>query len=663
MMDLNFDRECLVNLKESLNVELLGANIGNAYACTTLCCCNTRKYHGLLIVPQMGIDKENHVLLSSLDETLVFRNMEFHLGIHRYPNDTYNPKGHKYLLSFEAYPVSKHTYGVGGVVFSKEMLFLGKENSLVIRYTLEEAQHPIVLRLSPFLAFRQIHKLSKANGSVNTDFKAIEDGIRMQLYPGYTPIYMQFSKKVSYIHNPDWYYNVEYIKEQERGYDFREDLLVPGYFEMTIKKNEPIYFAAGVEPVNPFTLSRKFSIEKRTREPLDSLENCLSTAAQHFIVKHGKQAEIVAGFPWFGAWGRDTFIALPGLTLMRKDLRTCKQVLDTMISTLKGPLFPNIGANGQAAYNSMDSSLWFFYALWQYAEMSEMQDNIWEEYGDTIKKILNGYKQGTDFNIHATHNGLLWGGEDGKALTWMDAVVDGKPVTARRGMPVEVNCLWYNAIMFGLDMARIAEDVDFVEQWEPFVKHFPEIFKQTFWSKDFGWLADVVDGEYKDFSIRPNMIFAVSLPYSPISKKIQQLVVETVRRELLTPRGLRTLSPGHPQYKGICAGTQKERDEAYHQGTAWPWLLGAFCEAYLRVYKQQGTDFVKKIYEGFQDALREDGLGCISEIYDGNPPHKGGGCISQAWSVGELLRIKYLIERAGDGNFPGKEHTKIIEMQ
>lgn len=655
MIDLNFNKEQLVNLKESLNVELLGANVGNAYACTTLCCCNTRKYHGLLIVPQPDVDKENHVLLSSLDETLISRNTEFHLGIHRYPHETYSPKGHKYLHSFEAYPVSKHTYCVGGIVFSKEMLFLGKENCLVIRYVLKEAKQSVVLRLSPFLAFRQIHRLSKANEEVNTEFRKIDNGIRMQLYPGYTPIYMQFSKKVNYVHNPDWYYNIEYIKEQERGYDFQEDLLVPGCFEMPIKVREPIYFAAGVEPVNPFTLSRKFSLEIKTREPLNSLENCLSTAAQHFIVKHGKKAEIVAGFPWFGAWGRDTFIALPGLTLMRNDLRTCKQVLDTMISTMQGPLFPNIGANGSAAYNSMDASLWFFYALWQYAEISETQDNIWEEYGEVMKQILNGYRNGTKFNIHATPDGLLWGGEEGKALTWMDAIVGNAPVTPRRGMPVEVNCLWYNAIMFSLDMARIAQDVDFIDLWEPYVADFPNTFKKNFWSKEFGWLADVTDGDYKDFSIRPNMIFAVSLPYSPVSEKIQQLIVETVQRELLTPRGLRTLSPGHPDYKGTCFGTQTERDLAYHQGTAWPWLLGAFCEAYLRVYKQQGVALVRNIYQEFENTLREDGLGCISEIYDGNPPHTGRGCISQAWSVGELLRIKHLMEGANKGIYPGKK--------
>jgi len=471
----------------------------------------------------------------------------------------------------------------------------------------------------------------------------------MCLYSGYSNLLMQFSKKAGYTHVPDWYYNIEYDQEMERGYDYQEDLFVPGFFEVSVKKGESIYFTAGLEEISPATLEQLFQSEINRRTPRNSFENCLINAAQQLIVKNGEKTEIVAGYPWFGRWGRDTFISLPGLTLVKGDYKTCRDVINTMLSELNGPLFPNIGEGKNAAYNSADAPLWFFWALQQYAMFTNTVDKIWEEFGEKLKMILHGFKEGTMYNIKMHENYLIYAGESGKAVTWMDAVVDGRPVTPRTGFAVEINALWYNAVMFALEAARFKEDNAFLYEWSPIANQIPANFKTMFWSKEIGYLADYVYGDYRDFSVRPNQIFATSLPYHPVSEKIRQLIIDTVKRKLLTPRGLRSLTPRHPDYKGIYYGNQKERDEAYHQGTVWPWLLGHFAEGYLKIYKKSGVDYIRSIYKDFEPALAEAGIGTISEVYDGDPPHRAGGAISQAWSVAELLRIGWLIKKYESG--------------
>ncbi|MEI6695386.1 MAG: amylo-alpha-1,6-glucosidase [Bacteroidota bacterium] len=642
---MSFTKEQLVNLEFSLNREIIRSNRAGSYASTTIINCNTRKYHGLLVVPQPFIDGENHILLSSLDETVIQQDTAFNLAIRKYPDDVYLPKGHKYIQSFDTEPIPILTYRVGGVILTKEILFANNEDRIIIKYTLVEANSETKLKIKPFLAFRNVHQLSKANHFVDKTYEAVNNGIMMQLYQGYSHLYMQTSKKTDYVHVPDWYYNIEYQQEKERGYEFLEDLFVPGYFEFSIKKGESVYFSAGIEEVNPLSLKKLYNNEIAKRIPRDSFENCLKNSAEQFIVKKNKKTSVIAGFPWFGRWGRDTFISLPGLTLVTGDFKVCKDVIDTMLTELNGALFPNIGEGSSAAYNSADTSLWFFWTLQQYADFTQTKDKIWKEYGKKMLCILETYRNGSLHNIKMLENGLIYSGEQGKALTWMDAIVNSKAITARIGMPVEINALWYNAIMFSVEMAKLAKDAEFVKNWEPLTLVIKESFKNTFWSKDKGYLADYVDGEFMDWSIRPNMVFATSLPYSPISEKIRQLILEMIRKELLTPRGLRSLSPQSPEYKNICKGNQTERDNAYHQGTVWPWLLGHFVEGYLKIYGKSGLSYIKNIYEGFEPTIREHGIASISEVYDGNPPHAPRGTPSQAWSVAELLRIKWLIDK------------------
>jgi len=639
MAYLKFDNSQLINLEYSLSKEFVRSNRAGSYTSTTLIYCNTRKYHGLLVSPMENLDGDRHVLLSSFDETIIERENEFNLGIHKYQGDIYSPRGHKYVREFIADPTPTLVYRVGGVVITKETLLVEKEEQLLIKYTINESDVPIRLRFRPFLAFRNVHTLSKANLYANTRVKFISNGVKAKLYEGYPFLHMQFSTKVEFVPAPDWYYGIEYNKELRRGYDYKEDLFVPGYFETSAKKGDVILFSASTAETKPDQLKRKYTVELSKRIPRDSFKNCLVNAAQQFIVKKNKKTEIIAGFPWFGTWGRDTFISLPGLTLAIGDTATCKDVLDTQVAKLKNGLFPNMGSDDNPAFNSVDAPLWFFWAVQQYTRVVKSYAAIWRNYGKAMKSILEAYRQGTAYGIIMHSNGLIHCGEPGKALTWMDAVVNGKPVTPRTGYVVEINALWYNALSFSLDMARRARDEEFQREWESLPNLVRESFLSTFWDSTRGYLADVVNGQTKDWSVRPNQIIAASLEYSPLDNEIKQCVTALVERELLTPRGLRTLSPKNENYKGIYKGTQEQRDMAYHQGTVWPWLLEHFCEAYMNLHKNSGIGFLESLINGFEPAMTELGIGTIPEIFDGDPPHRARGAISQAWSVAALLRI------------------------
>ena len=412
---LQFDKNQLVNLSFSLTHELLRANRSGSFATTTLVFCNTRKYHGLMITPQPAIDDEMHVLVSSIDATIIQHDTEFHLGIHRYPDGIYSPKGHKYIRDFKIDTIPKTTFRVGGVVFARESVFVRNADRMLIKYTVEECNSPTTIRLQPFLAFRQRHKLSKANNFVDKTYKTSQNGVNFRMYQGYTPVHFQFSKQVEYIHAPDWYYNIEYIEEKKRGYDYLEDLYVPGYFEFQLKKGESIVLSAGTQEINPRGLKQMFNTEKKHRVFRNNFKNHLLNAAEQFIQKRDGKTGIIAGFPWFGVWGRDTFISLPGLSTSIGKPEIAKAVLDTMSKNLKGPLFPNIGSDDNAAYNSIDAPMWYFWAIQQYVYKTGKYKEAWKKYGQKMKVILEGYKNGTEYNIKMQDNGLIWGGVQGKA--------------------------------------------------------------------------------------------------------------------------------------------------------------------------------------------------------------------------------------------------------
>ena len=643
MSYIKFEKGQVVNLEYSLGREVIRTNRAGSYSSTTLVGCNTRKYHGLLICPVDELGGERFVLLSSLDVIVVNNDKSFNIGIRKYKGDYFSPKGHKYIEDFDADNIPSRIYRVGGVILKQERLLVHYEEQLLIRFTVLEASEPMKLQFRPFLAFRNIHQLTHANMSANTKVNFIENGIKSKMYEGFPSLNMQFSTNVEFIHNPDWYLGVEYPEEQKRGYDYSEDLFTPGFFELKAKKGDIIVFSASTKEENTSELKQKFTKTVSGKIPRDSFINCLRNAAQQFVEKRGGKTLIIAGYPWFGTWGRDTFISLPGMALARHGLVLYREVLDTQIDRMKDGLFPNMGDTNNPAFNSVDAPLWFFWAVQQYIQHGG--EDGWERYGAAAKSVLNAFKNGTTFNIHMRENGLIYADAPGKALTWMDAVVNGIPVTPRRGYTVEVNALWYNAVCFSLEMAKIENDKKFIKEYNKLPDLIKKSFLDLFWDERLSYLADYVnDDEGKNLFVRPNMVIAVSLPYSMLNKDQMKTVLDVADRELVTIRGLRTLSPRNKLYQGVCTGNQEERDNAYHQGTVWPWLYGPFCEGWLKVYGQQGVQKVKKLIYGLEAVMSEHGISTISEIYDGDPPHSPQGAISQAWSVGEVLRIINLLE-------------------
>lgn len=649
MSYIRFDKKQLVNLSSSLSKEVIRSNKSGAYASTTISGCNTRRYHGLLVAPQQNISGV-HVIISTLDETILSSNASFDLGVHKYPK-IYDPKGYMYLRDFVAEPIPKSTYRLGpDIIFTKEKLLVERENRTLVRYILEEAKEPVRLRLKPFLAFRNVNQLMKANEKLNKQTESISQGVRLCLYNGYDDLYMQLSQEASFEAKPDWYYSIEYTEDMELGLDYQEDLYVPGYFEVLMQKGDTVIFTGGPEEVKTANLLRMFNTQVRKRTERNSFENCLKVAAGQFILKtkgKGKsrkndRTEVVASYHLYRRGGRDAFIAIPGLVMPKQDVKTFKEALDTMLKDRKGMFFPYWENTDDApTYEAMDASLWFLWALQQYVAQSGDKSAAWKAFGKDVREILEAFREGSDFNIKMQSNSLISGGQKGKALTWMDAFVDGNPVTARSGMPVEINALWYNAVCFALDIAgpRSTEGKKLIAEWKGMPEKIKEAFVETFWDESKGYLADVVDGKEKDWSVRPNQILAISLPYSPLTKEMQQAVLVKVESELLTPRGLRSLSPDDPHYRGKMSGNLEERNQVFHQGMVWPWLSGHFVEASLKVKGRSGLEQAYQLYQGFEDVMYDAGLSTISEIYEGDPPHKSRGAVSQAWNVAEIIRM------------------------
>lgn len=642
MSVLNFDKNNLGNLEYSLRREMLSTNRAGGYMSSTIVCCNTRKYHGLFVTPLEGDNDKSYVMLSSLDETVIQHGQSFNLALHRYPG-VFEPRGHKYITDFSYTPTPAITYRVGGVLLKKEMLWIHSSAQLLIKYTLLEAKSPTTLRLRPLLAFRDKHSLSKANMYADGHSYPVKNGVKCCLYHEMPCLFMQTdSPGAEFAIAPDWYYNFEYPAEQARGYDFQEDLLTTGYFEAEISKDKPLIFSCSLDEVQqPLALNEIFEKEIAKRSDKIDFLSCLRHSARQFLVRDAKGTEVMAGYPWFGRWGRDTFIALPGITLTQGDVKGCTDVIDTLVSQMKDGLFPNMGE----AYNSVDAPLWFFWTL-QQLEKNVGAEEVWKRYGKAMKDVLEAYRRGIGEVVALHSNGLVWAAHPQYAMTWMDAVVDGKPVTGREGYQVEINALWYNAVCYTLKLAGDYGDKVFVKQW----KGQPEVTKQSFltdfWYEEEGYLSDYIDihGVPNTF-IRPNQVIACSLEYKMVSEEQQIAILDAIKRHLLTPKGLRTLTPRNPLYQGRYEGDQPTRDRAYHQGTVWVWLL----EHYVRAkFDLKGVDFLataEDILAGFEEDINDYGIGSICEIYDGDPPHAQRGTPSQAWSVGAVLRINEMIEQ------------------
>lgn len=644
MSFLSFDQNELINLSYSLNREILSTNRAGGYFSSSIVLCNTRKYHGLMVLPLDNFEGKDHVLLSSVHETVIQHGKEFNLGIQRFPG-IYNPRGHKYIVDFEYDPTPKITYRVGGVILEKELLFVHNEEQFMIRYTLKEAKSPTKLRIKPFLAFRDVHSLSKSNLFANKQYKPTSNGVKYKLYQNFPYLHMQLNKANEFVAVPDWYYNIEYKEEIARGYEGHEDLFVPGFFEISIKKDESIIFSASTTEQNPRSLMRKYNTEILRRPKKDSMEACLQNSAYQFFVNRGKKTEIIAGFPWLESRARDTFIALPGLSLFSDDHKLFKEMLDATIKELKGVSLAIRSTDPSSIFSAADTPLWFFWTVQMYAKTQPANDGVWEAYGTKMKKILSAYRNGDlPFNIRVHDNGLIWVDEKAIPMTWMNASINGIPVTPRAGYQVETNALWYNAIRFTLELAKEHNNHKFVNEWEPFAQLVANSFNQTFWYEPKQYLADYVDQEGQNIYVRPNQLFAASLPFSPLTNEMKKGVLDVIYRELFTPKGIRTLSPKNIHYIGSYEGNVAERDKAYYQGSAWPWLLGHFVEANYKLHGKSFNTIAEDILNSFAEEMLSHGIGSIAEVYDGDPPQQPNGCISQAWSVAELFRIKRMHE-------------------
>ena len=646
MCYLKFDKAQMTNLQDSLFKELLITNRSGAYCNTTLVGCNIRKYHGLMVIPVPELDDENHVLLSSLDETIIQHGAEFNLGLHKYQGENYSPKGHKYIVSFQWEKVPTWIYRIGGVMLKKEIAFCTEEYRFLVRYTLLDAHSATTLRLRPFLAFRSVRQWTHENPVADCSYDEVRNGVRMCLYPGYPNLYMQTNVKNQFCYGPDWYRGLDYPKERERGYEATEDLLSPGYFEMPIKKGQSVLFSASVDELAPTQLDRLMEKEKDILDSRSSFYRCLVNAAHQFNMRKDGQHYILAGYPWFKCRARDTFIAMPGLTLSIGEVEQFEKYMDAAAVAIREFIEKKPVSVPIYEMEQPDTLLWATWCLQQYCKNVGVA-RFDEKYGSLLAEIMDFLCAGHHPNLFLHDNGLLYSNGRDQAVTWMNSLAGGLPIVPRSGYIVEFNALWYNAMKFYEQVLRDRSQGDnnmVAQRFADQADKMAVVFRETFLN-EYGYLLDYVDGKMMDWSVRPNQLFAIALDYSPLNVRERKGVLDICTKELVTTKGIRSLSPKSGGYTPMYVGRQENRDQAYHQGTAWPWLMGFYLEAYLRVYKMSGVNYIERRLIGFEEELYYHCVGTIPELFDGNPPFHGRGAISFAMNVSGILRAIRLIEK------------------
>ena len=615
MASIQFDRTVCGDLAAALKHEWLETNGLGGFASSTITGANTRRYHGLLVAATQP-PAVRHLLLSKMEETLVVDGARFDLSTNLYPG-TVHPEGYRYLTQFRLDPFPVFTFEAGGVSIEKRVFMVQGENTVVVEY---RTTHPAcALELRPLIAFRGYHDLTQANRELNSAFDESDSLVSIQPYPSLPRLW--FAHNANAIAKESaWYFNFEYPIERERGLDFHEDLFCPFVFKFDMKAEEPATVIAS-------TLAHR--VVDAVPEPHAPADPLL-VAADQFIVRRGQFHSVIAGYPWFADWGRDTMIALPGLTLATGRFDTARDILLAFAGALDQGMLPNRFTDSAPEYNTADATLWFFEAIRQYLVYTNDAAFVRTQLYEKLKDIIGWHVRGTRFGIHMDTDGLLAAGDPSTSLTWMDARVDGRPITPRNGKPVEIQALWYNALRF---LGRLAQDFsdDAARTLHgDLASNVAQNFDRAFWSEHLGFYADLVDDGVQDLSLRPNQVIALSLGYSAVPDDHASRILEAVETHLLTPFGLRTLSPFDPPYVGRYEGSPEERDSAYHQGTVWPWLLGPFITA-----ARKGPELLSPLRE----FLVTRGTGQLPEIFDGDAPHEPRGCFAQAWSVAEVLRV------------------------
>jgi predicted glycogen debranching enzyme len=648
MSGIKFGADSFSTYEEGIKKEWIVGNGLGGYASSTVIGANTRTYHGLLVAsPEKSPGR--FVLLSSLDEEISINEEVYRLATHKYP-DTVFPSGFNYLSKFILVPFPLWVYQSGDFTIKKKIFMIHDSNTTCILYDIRSRREGAVLRIFPLVNSRNFH-YTVHSGELSFTQKTNPAGVKLESSNGCT---FSLSSNLSYHSDPKWYYNFEYDIEKKRGLNFQEDNFNPGYFEIKLKIGTSHFFiAASTEDISSLTLEQveEFYTRETYRQNLLTFNSRLTEpfalkllrATDPFIVKNPSSGEstVIAGYHWFSDWGRDTMISMPGLLLIPRRFEEAKLILKNFSRHCKRGLIPNafLALGGEPIYNTVDASLWFIHTVGRYFAYTKdflFLSDVW----DTLEEIIENYRKGTDFGIGMDSDYLI---QQGPQLTWMDAKIGEQAVTPRAGKACEINALWYNALKTASNLGtHLGKNIS---SYETLAAGVASNFENIFWNSETNCLFDLVykdetGNEIKDPAIRPNQIFAVSLPYTVLSPEKEKAIVDRVEKDLLTPFGLRTLSTDNPLYKGHCYGDAVTRDAAYHNGTAWPWLLGAYVKAYRKVhnYSKESLEDMRVLLQGFDIHLKTAGVGTISEIFDGDYPHTPGGCIAQAWSVAEILR-------------------------
>lgn len=647
---MEFGKSFWYSYEQGSDREWIITNGIGGYASGTLICSNSRRYHGLLIAA-LKPPTSRHLLLSNVLEDLIFEDGTSVAFSSFKTSDGYINKGFAHLQRVNYQFIPEFIYSYQDVFMKKKIAMKYGENTTVVYYEIRNGSKAAVFKLSPLVNYRDHHHQSNCN-YLNFDMDINKNEISIS--PKGSDVAINLSTSSSQFKKLDscYFYNMLYNIEQERGLDSFEDHFMPGYFSVELKPYEckTISFVATSQKLDSSKIDAAEVIaseEQRLSELLsikdykNKLCRRLVLAADNFIVYRKSTASktVIAGYPWFTDWGRDTMIAFSGLTLATGRYKDAEDILYTFSKYVAHGLIPNVFPDDglQPAYNSVDAALWYFEAVYNYLEYTNNYNFIKEKIYSCLKDIFTGFKDGTIFDIRMTEDGLITAGNPHTQLTWMDAKVGDWVVTPRHGKAVEINALWYNALMIMSHLSQKFEDRDIYINLANKAK---EAFDKVFWNGSDNCLYDVVNDYGKDPSIRPNQILAVGLSYSVVEGDKAKSIVEKVWKELYTPYGLRSLSQYSHQYRGEYSGDVWSRDGAYHQGTVWTWPLGRFIKAYVRVYgstkeaRRNAADFVLP----FIDHMKDGGLGSISEIFDGDVPHYPRGCFAQAWSVSEILR-------------------------
>ena len=643
---LQKDKAALQNIAASLQYEWLETNGLGGWAGATVPGANTRRYHGLLVAA-VAPPAQRMVLVSKLDETIISGGQHYALGTNVYQQEAIHPSGYSWLSQFSKDLLPEWQYELPGITLVKTVAMVQGENTTVVLYHVLQAEQPFVLELQPFLSVRDYHALVHENNAVNPA-ASFDDGLfYTKVYEGTPGIYIKIPGSHFEAH-PDWYRNYYYPKEKMRGLGFEEDLFSHGHFSITAKQNDIIGVIISTGDPGTQDAQQLYAAEKSRKLQVtegvaaDNWWRQLLMAADQFIVQRaGTLTTVIAGYHWFTDWTRDTMISLPGLCLCTGRFSTAARILEAFSQHVSEGLLPNrFMDNGQAPeYNTVDGTLWYFIAIYKYWLATGDKAFIVEKMLPVLKDIIDRHRTGTKYNIHEDADGLLYAGEPGVQLTWMDAKVGDRVITPRTGKAVEVQALWYNALRIYAVFLLLNDEAATADIIEDQAKRVKKHFRQQFVNKATGWLYDVIDGADKDASLRPNQLLAISLPYPIIKGRTAEAIVKAVTKKLYTPVGLRTLDPDDPAYRGQCEGDVWSRDNAYHQGTAWSWLLGPYIDAIMRVKGAKGKAAAKKIIKAFRYHLEEACIGSVSEIFDGDAPHLPGGCVAQAWGVAEIIRV------------------------